>query len=92
MGERLTGTVGYQRTNPLAIAGFITAFVIPIAGLALGAIAIRQLRAPGNTEAGAGLARWALVVGSVIGLVHLAFFILWLALFEAALSNAPLGG
>lgn len=87
----MTSPTTAPRTNMLALIGFIAAFVIPVAGIILGAFALGQLRVPGNTESGAGLARWALVIGSVLTAFCVLFFILWAALFFSALTGQPLG-
>ena len=86
----MTSPITVPRTNMLALIGFIAAFVMPVAGIILGVFALRQLRIPGNTEPGAGLARWALVIG-VIGTVLTAlFFIVWVTLFLSAWTGQPL--
>jgi hypothetical protein len=78
-----------QKTNTLALVGFISAFVIPIAGLILGILARRELDRPGSNESGRGLARWAMVLG-VIGMAgQVLFFIWWATAFAAALNHAP---
>ncbi|MDF2510048.1 MAG: hypothetical protein K0Q52_3907 [Microbacterium sp.] len=87
----MTSSTIAPRTNTVALIGFIAAFVVPVAGIILGAYALRQLRAPGNTESGAGLARWALVIGSVLTVVFVVFFMLWATLFFSALSGQPFG-
>ncbi|MET3175964.1 UNVERIFIED_ORG: hypothetical protein ABIB52_003837 [Arthrobacter sp. UYCu721] len=50
------------RTNPLAIAAFVSSFFIGATGVILGFIALNQIRTTG--ERGRGLAIAALVVGS----------------------------
>ena len=85
----MTQTVAVGKTNTLALVGFIVAFVIPIAGLVIGIAARRQLDAPGNVETGRGFARWATVIGALGLALQVAFFIVWLSLFTAAMSNAP---
>ncbi|WP_435743619.1 DUF4190 domain-containing protein [Microbacterium sp. PMB16] len=85
----MTTATAAPRTNTLALVGFIAAFMIPIAGFVLGVLAIRQLRVPGNGESGAGLARWALIIGSVGTLVQLVFFIVWISLFLSAINGQP---
>lgn len=71
---------------------FVAAFLIPVAGIVLGAMARRQLSTPGTMEEGAGLARWAVVVGIVGTVLQTLFFIVWLVLFVTAVSQGPLGG
>ncbi|WP_301112733.1 hypothetical protein [Microbacterium sp.] len=87
----MTAPTSAPRTNTLALIGFIAAFVIPVAGFILGVFALRQLRAPGNTESGAGLARWALVIGAVLTVFSVLFFVLWASLFFSALNGQPFG-
>jgi hypothetical protein len=87
----MTSSPTAPRTNTLALVSFIAAFVIPVGGFILGVFALRQLRAPGNTESGAGLARWALVIGALGTLFAVLFFILWGTLFFSALGGQPFG-
>lgn len=89
---RMTTAAVAPRTNTLALVGFIAAFVIPIAGFVLGVLALGQLRAPGNRESGAGLARWALIIGCLGTLAQLVFFIIWISLFLSAMSGQSFGG
>jgi len=77
----VTQYAAQAKTNLLALVGFIAAFVIPLAGVILSIFARRQLDAPGNTESGRGLARWAMVIGILGTLAQVAFFILWFSLF-----------
>lgn len=49
------------RTNPLAVAAFVSAFFIGVTGVILGFIALNQIKTTG--ERGRGLAIAALVVG-----------------------------
>lgn len=49
------------RTNPLAIAAFVSSFLIGVTGVILGFIALNQIKTTG--ERGRGLAIAALVVG-----------------------------
>lgn len=87
----MTSPATAPRTNMLALIGFIAAFVMPFAGVILGVFALRQLRAPGNTESGAGLARWALVIGAIGTVFVVIFFIVWVTLFISAWTGQPLG-
>lgn len=87
----MSSTSPAPRTNTLALVGFIAAFTIPIVGIVLGALALGQLRAPGNQESGAGLARWALVIGSILTLATVIFFIFWLSMFFSILDGRPIG-
>ena len=80
------------KTNTVALVGFIAASVIPVAGLALGIVARRQLDSPNNTESGRGFARWAVIIGALGTLAQVVFFIVWVSMFAAALSRAPIFG
>ena len=75
------------RTNTLAVVGFIAAFLAPIAGLVIGIVARNQLGRPGNTEGGAGFARWAMIVGSLGTAANLLFIVIWASFFANALSS-----
>jgi hypothetical protein len=88
----MTQTAAPAKTNTLALVGFIAAFVIPLVGLVLGILARRQLSLPGNSESGRGLARWAVVIGTVGTLFQGAFFVVWISLFVNALSQMPVAG
>ena len=81
----MTSPTTVPRTYMLALIGFIAAFVMP------GVFALRQLRIPGNTESGAGLARWALVIGAIGTVLTALFFIVWVTLFLSAWTGQPLG-
>ncbi|MDQ4213971.1 DUF4190 domain-containing protein [Microbacterium capsulatum] len=78
------------KTNTLALVGFVCVFVIPVAGLVLGILAIRQLRGGATGESGAGLARWAMIIGALGCASTLLFFMLWLSLLGQALDGAHL--
>ena len=71
------------KTNVLAIIALIGGFVIPLAGIIVGFIALSQIKTTG--EAGRGLAIGGIVVGFVVGaltILLVAFsFILPLILF-----------
>ncbi len=75
------------RTNTLALVGFIASFMIPIVGIVLGAMAQRQIAM--TKEGGRGLARAAVIIGALGATFQLVFFIVWLSLFSAAMSQAP---
>jgi hypothetical protein len=82
-------TVTYPpRTNTLALVGFIASFMIPIVGIVLGAMAQRQIAI--TKEGGRGLARAAVILGALGTTFQVIFFIVWLSLFSAALSQAPI--
>lgn len=73
----------------MALVGFITAFVIPIAGLVIGIVARKQLDQPNNVESGRGFARWAMIIGMSGVLVQIWFIIMWVSVFANAMRNAP---
>jgi len=76
------------RINTLALVGFIASFMIPIAGLVLGILAIRQIEQ--THESGRGLARAATIIGLLGTVFQVLFFIVWLILFGQAVSHFPL--
>ncbi len=57
------------KTNVLAIIALIGGFVIPLAGIIVGFIALNQIKTTG--EAGRGLAIAGIVVGFVVGALTL---------------------
>ncbi|MBF4595742.1 DUF4190 domain-containing protein [Curtobacterium flaccumfaciens] len=65
------------RTNTLAIVSLVLGFVIPIAGIVTGGVALAQIRRSG--ELGKGLA----VAGVTIGAVIILFWVAFIALFYA---------
>lgn len=75
------------KTNLFALIGFIGAFVIPIVGIVLGAMATSQISR--THEPGRGLARGAIVVGMLGTLFQVGFFIVWATLFFGALGQIP---
>jgi hypothetical protein len=79
-----------QKINTIALVGFIAAFVVPIAGIVLGIIGLNQTRVSG--EGGRGLARAAVIVGSLFTLFGVVFFIVWLSLFLQAFSHISSAG
>ncbi len=76
-----------QKINTIALVGFIAAFVVPVAGIVLGAIGLNQTRVSG--EGGRGLARAAVVIGSLFTLFGVVLFIIWLSLLQQAFSHIP---
>ncbi len=76
------------KTNTLALVGFIASFMIPIVGIVLGAMAQRQIAI--TQEGGRGLARAAVIFGALGTTFQVVFFIVWLSLFSAAISQTPL--
>lgn len=79
------------KTNTLALVGFIASFVIPLAGLIVGILAMRELRAPECRDTGRGLARWAMIIGAIGTAGQTLFFLLWLSLFFQAAGGISIG-
>jgi hypothetical protein len=82
--------------NPLAIIGFVLAFVVPPGAIVCGHIARGQIRRTG--EQGDGLALAALILGYVftasialLVIVWLGFFVATLLGFVAVVSQLPEG-
>lgn len=71
-----------QKTNGLAIAGFVTSFFCSLIGLVLSAVALSQINKTG--QGGKGLA----VAGIVIGAVGFLFTILFWGAIGAAISGS----
>jgi hypothetical protein len=57
-----------QKTNVLAIVGFILAFFVSVAGIIVSAIALRQIKQTG--EGGRGLAIGGVVVGIIVTILY----------------------
>ena len=80
------------KTNVLAIISLVSAFVVPVAGIVLGHLALSQIRRTG--EAGRGLAQGGLIVGymftGLIILFVLGFFSAWLAAMLSIFSAVNL--
>ena len=80
------------KTNVLAIISLVSAFVVPVAGIVLGHLALSQIRRTG--EAGRGLAQGGLIVGymftGLIILFVLCFFSVWLAAMLSIFSAVNL--
>lgn len=62
----------------MAIIAFAASFLIPVAGIVLGVLALRETARTG--EPGRGLARAGLVIGVVYSVLQVGFFIVWLSL------------
>jgi hypothetical protein len=73
------------RTNTLAIVALIAAFVVPLAGIIVGHIALGQIKKTG--EAGHGLALW----GTILGYVFTALYIIIIIFVSAILPFLILG-
>ncbi|WP_433268658.1 DUF4190 domain-containing protein [Actinosynnema sp. CS-041913] len=64
-----------RRTNGLAIAALVCAFVVAPAGIVLGVIARNQIKQTG--EDGRGLATAGIVLGTVFTLLSVIAVVLW---------------
>jgi hypothetical protein len=75
-------------TNTLAIITIIAAFVLPIAGIITGHIALKQLKTSG--ESGHALAKWGLILSYVFVGIGVVVFIFWMifAIVLAGMSAA----
>ena len=62
-----------QKTNTLAIVGFILAFFVSVAGIIVSAIALGQIKKTG--EGGHGLAVGGIIVGIVVTLLYVIIII-----------------
>jgi hypothetical protein len=69
--------------NPLAIVGFVLAFVAPPGAIVCGHIARRQIRTTG--EQGDGLALAGLILGYVFTALIVVFVLVWLAVLLATM-------
>jgi Domain of unknown function (DUF4190) len=63
-----------QKTNTLAIVGFILAFFVSVAGIVVSAIALGQIKKTG--EGGHGLAVGGIIVGIVVTLLYIVIIII----------------
>ena len=54
-----------QKTNTLAIVGFVTSFFFAFIGSILGIVALSQIKASNGTEGGKGLAIAAIIIGFI---------------------------
>lgn len=73
------------RTNVLAIISFVAAFMMSIAAIVCGHIALAQIKRTG--EAGRGLAIAGLVLGYAGVAFFALFFVIWLVMFIAVVTN-----
>ncbi|WP_431245363.1 DUF4190 domain-containing protein [Leifsonia xyli] len=73
------------RTNVLAIVSFVAAFVMSLAAVVCGHIALAQIKRTG--EGGRGFALAGLIIGYVGIAFALIFFVIWLALFLGIMAH-----
>jgi hypothetical protein len=76
-----------QKTNTLAIVGFILSFFVTVAGIIVSVIALRQIKQTG--EGGHGFA----LAGLIIGIVGTVIWVIYIIVAVAALAfeGAALG-
>jgi len=74
-----------QKTNTLAIVALISAFIVPLAGIITGHIALSQIKKTG--QAGHGLALAGTVLGYVFTVISIIMIIVTI-IIAAAASNA----
>ncbi|CAN5197717.1 hypothetical protein BH11ACT4_BH11ACT4_00660 [soil metagenome] len=77
-------------TNVLSIIALIGAFVIPLAGIIVGAISLGQIKKTG--ENGRGLALAGVILGSVFTLFYLIFIIVYFVVLASAVSLSTVYG
>jgi Flp pilus assembly pilin Flp len=75
-----------QKTNTMAIVGFILAFFFSIVGGILGVIALGQIKNSGGREGGRGLAIAAVIIGLILPLVAVVVIVI-LSLLGPAFGN-----
>jgi hypothetical protein len=73
-----------QKTNTLAIVGFILSFLVTVAGIIVSAIALRQIKQTG--EGGHGLALAGVILGVVFTVLWVIYIIVVVALAATAAS------
>ena len=73
------------RTNVLAIIALIAAFVVPLAGIVCGHIALAQIKRSGG--AGRGLALSGTVLGYVFSLLYIGIYVVAAALYLPAVVS-----
>lgn len=71
-------------TNTLAIITLIAAFVLPLAGIITGHIALKQLKTSG--ESGHALAKWGLILSYVFVGLYVIGIIIWFVAFAALMT------
>ncbi|WP_426624996.1 DUF4190 domain-containing protein [Leifsonia sp. McL0607] len=74
------------RTNVLAIISLVSAFIVSIAAVITGHIALAQIKRTG--ENGRGMALAGLIIGYVGVAAGALFFIVWLTLFFSIMSHS----
>lgn len=77
-------------TNVLAIVALIAAFIVPLAGIICGHIALGQIKRTG--EGGHGLALAGTVLGYVFTALYVIFIIIYVAFIALAVGTAGIAG
>ncbi|HET9996656.1 MAG TPA: DUF4190 domain-containing protein [Nocardioides sp.] len=72
-------------TNTMAILALVFAFVVPPAGIVLGAMARKQIRQTG--EEGDGLALAGLIVGAIVTGFYLLIIVFWIVAFASLTTS-----
>lgn len=74
MTDQLPGAPVVRRTSTLAILALVASFVVSVAGIVLGVIALVRLRRSGESG------RWLAIAAIVVGVLVTAFFLFSFAL------------
>jgi hypothetical protein len=74
-----------QKTNVLAIVGFILAFFVSVAGIIVSAIALGQIKKTG--EGGRGLAIAGVIIG-IVGVIITIIYVVVVVIYATALGSA----
>lgn len=74
-----------QRTNLLSIISVIAGFMVPVAGIVTGFLALNQIKR--TAEEGRPLALTGIIAGFALTAFQLAFFIVWFTLFFGAFGT-----
>ena len=85
-GYSSQAAVPQRRTNILAILALIFGIVFPIVGIILGHISLSQIKKTG--EEGRGMALAGTIIGYVLVVLGILFFILYIAVFAFVFSVA----
>ncbi|MCU1599201.1 MAG: hypothetical protein QOE85_1078 [Actinomycetota bacterium] len=80
------GGTPVPRTNVLAIVAIILGFLVPIGGIITGHIALSQIKKTG--EAGHGLALAGTIIGYVLSVGWIAFWIVYIVIIAAAVGSS----
>lgn len=81
-------SVAARRTNVLSIVSVIAGFMVPVAGIVTGFLALKQIQRTG--EEGRPLALTGIIAGFALSAFQIAFFVLWCTLFFGAMGSSPM--